>query len=204
MGVCVRKISKSKWPPEEVLQEKSDEEILPFLKADALTSCLRTSKDELSLWTVENTSEVEIKKAILALITNSRLERLDRIQVVYFEENDVENLGLTLKKSPGDTVISNYTDLHQDMTGLTYDKMGKVSKLITSAIRDKRVKKYKEKELGDMLLEAIKSGLVEQKKLHMLLQHKLGLNVINSHGESMVLDENDNFVRVEIVSTHSE
>ena len=56
MVVCVRKINKSKWPAEETLAGKTDEEILPFLKADALTSCLRTSKDELSLWTVENTS----------------------------------------------------------------------------------------------------------------------------------------------------
>ena len=47
MGVCVRKISKSKWPSEEILAGKTDEEVLPFLKADALTSCLRTSKDEL-------------------------------------------------------------------------------------------------------------------------------------------------------------
>ena len=40
MGVCVRKISKSKWPDEEVLDKQTDEAILPLLKADALTSCL--------------------------------------------------------------------------------------------------------------------------------------------------------------------
>ena len=137
MGVCVRKINKSKWPTEEILAEKKDEEVLPILKADALTSCLRTSKDELSLWTVENTSDNEIKKAILALITNSRLERLDRIYVVYFDEDKVKQAGLTLKKSPGDTVISTYTNLHQDMTELNYERMGKVSALITSALRDK-------------------------------------------------------------------
>ena len=48
MVVCVRKINKSKCPAEETLAGKTDEEILAFLKADALTSCLRTSKDELS------------------------------------------------------------------------------------------------------------------------------------------------------------
>ena len=142
-----------------------------------MTSCLRTSKDELSLWTVENTSDNEIKKAILALITNSRLERLDRIYVVYFDEDKVKQAGLTLKKSPGDTVISTYTNLHQDMTELNYERMGKVSALITSALRDKRIKTYTEKVLREMLLDAIKSKLVDQKKLHMLLQHKLGLSV---------------------------
>lgn len=197
MGVCVRKISKSKWPSEEILAGKTDEEVLPFLKADALTSCLRTSKDELSLWTVENTTDEEIKKAILALITNSRLERLDRIQVVYFDEDKVKQSGLTLKKSPGDTVISTYTNLHQDMTELNYERMGKVSALITSALRDKKIKKYNEKELSKMLLDAIQSGLVEQKKLHMFLQHKLGLSVVNLNGEPMLLNEDGNFIKAE-------
>lgn len=195
MGVCVRKISKSKWPDEEVLVNHTDEAILPLLKADALTSCLRTSKDELSLWTVENTSEEEIEKAILALITNSRLERLDRIQVVYFDEDNVRELGLTLKKSPGDTVINTYTNLHQDMIELNFEKMGKVSALITSALRDKRIKKYNEKKLTSLLNSAIESGLVEQKKLHMLLQHKLGLDVINSNGEAMILHEDGYFIK---------
>ena len=195
MGVCVRKISKSKWPDEEVLDKQTDEAILPLLKADALTSCLRTSQDELSLWTVENTNEEEIEKAILALITNSRLERLDRIQVVYFDEDNVKQLGLTLKKSPGDTVISTYTNLHQDMIELNFEKMGKVSALITSALRDKRIKKYNEKKLTALLTRAIESGLVEHKKLHMLLQHKLGLDVINSNGEAMTLHEDGYFIK---------
>ena len=201
MGVCVRKINKSKWPTEEILAEKKDEEVLPILKADALTSCLRTSKDELSLWTVENTSDNEIKKAILALITNSRLERLDRIYVVYFDEDKVKQAGLTLKKSPGDTVISTYTNLHQDMTELNYERMGKVSALITSASRDKRIKTYTEKVLREMLLDAIKSKLVDQKKLHMLLQHKLGLSVVNQNGESMFLNDDGHFIKAEETST---
>lgn len=194
MGICVRKISKSKWPAEEILADKSDEEILPLLKADALTSCLRTSKDELSLWTVEDTTEEEIEKAILALITNSRLERLDRIQVVYFDEDKVKEAGLTLKRSLGDTVVTTYANLHQDMVDLNYEKMGVVSSLITSALRDKRIKVYNEKKLAEILKKAIESGLLEQKKLHMSLQYKLGLEVLNSAGEIMRINEEGQFV----------
>lgn len=195
MGVCVRKINKSKWPSEEELKNKSDEEILPTLKADALTSCLRTSKDELSLWTVENTSDVEIEKAILALITNSRLERLNTIHIVYFDETFVRALGLELKVSAGDTVISTYEELHQDLIELNFHKLGQVSSLITSALRERRVKRYNEKRLKELLINAINDGLVEQKKLHMLLQHKLELSVINSNGEPMELHDNGIFVK---------
>ena len=73
--------------------------------------------------------------------------------------------------------------------------MGKVSALITSALRDKRIKKYNEKKLTSLLTNAIDSGLVEQKKLHMLLQHKLGLDVINSNGEAMTLNEDGYFIK---------
>ncbi|HGW8299013.1 TPA: hypothetical protein ACNRNA_003693 [Acinetobacter baumannii] len=90
MTIFVRKISKAKWPSEEEIAEKAlDSEIIPFVRADALTTCLKTSQNTLSVWAVENCTDAEIEKAILALITNTKLERLNRIQIVYFsKEND--------------------------------------------------------------------------------------------------------------------
>lgn len=195
MTIFVRKINKSKWPSEEDLESKNDAEILPMLKADALTSCLRTSQNELSLWAVKDATEEEIEKAILALITNSRLERLDRIQVVYFEENAINELGVNLKKSPGDTVISTYAELHQDMIELNYEKLGKVNCLITSALRENKIKKYNEKYLTNILKKAIASGLVDQKKLHVSLQYKLGLQVYDVNGNEMILNDEGYFVK---------
>ncbi|MFX4420202.1 hypothetical protein ABTA42_19415, partial [Acinetobacter baumannii] len=85
MTIFVRKISKAKWPSEEEIAEKAlDSEIIPFVRADALTTCLKTSQNTLSVWAVENCTDAEIEKAILALITNTKLERLNRIQIVYF------------------------------------------------------------------------------------------------------------------------
>ncbi|MCA4148535.1 hypothetical protein LDY24_17900, partial [Acinetobacter baumannii] len=54
MTIFVRKISKAKWPSEEEIAEKAlDSEIIPFVRADALTTCLKTSQNTLSVWTVE-------------------------------------------------------------------------------------------------------------------------------------------------------
>lgn len=194
MSIFVRKITKSKWPSEEILATNSDIAILPKLKADALTSCLRTSKDELSLWAIKDITDDELNKAILALITNSRLERIDTLQVVYFDEKTVNDLGIELKKSPGDTVISMYADLHQDMTQLTHEKLSKVCTLITSSIRDGRVKKFNERTLTSLLINAIKSNLVDQKKLHMALQHRLGLGVLDENGNKMKISTNGDFI----------
>nr|EKU5176985.1 hypothetical protein [Acinetobacter baumannii]EKW2555511.1 hypothetical protein [Acinetobacter baumannii] len=53
MTIFVRKISKAKWPSEEEIAEKAlDSEIIPFVRADALTTCLKTSQNTLSVWAV--------------------------------------------------------------------------------------------------------------------------------------------------------
>ncbi|VCX12031.1 hypothetical protein BANRA_00581 [Acinetobacter baumannii] len=45
MTIFVRKISKAKWPSEEEIAEKAlDSEIIPFVRADALTTCLKLLK----------------------------------------------------------------------------------------------------------------------------------------------------------------
>ena len=48
-----------------------------------------------------------------------------------------------------------------------------------------------------MLIDSIESGLVDQKKLHMFLQYKLGLNVLNINGESMLLNDDGNFIKAD-------
>ena len=46
-----------------------------------------------------------------------------------------------------------------------------------------------------MLKKAIASGLVDQKKLHMSLQYKLGLQVYDVNGNEMILNDEGYFVK---------
>lgn len=175
MTFFVRKISKAKWPSEEEIAETPlDTDIIPSVRADALTTCLKTSQNTLSVWAVENSSDEEIEKAILALITNAKLERLNRIQVVYFSKEDVINLGLPLEETDGDTVIESLSKLHNDLIDLNYEKLGKVSQLIISSLRTESVKTYNERKLKEILLKAIENKVVDQNLLHPSLQARLG------------------------------
>lgn len=198
MSVFVRKINKSKWPSQEDLSSKCDEEILPALKADALTSCLRTSNNELSVWVVEDASKDEINKAVLALITNQKLERLDRMHIVYFEGADLEILKIDAQNSPGETIINEYKDLHKNITELNYEKIGKVCTIITSSLRKGLTFSYPERELKNLILNAINSQLIDQKKLHMSLQQKLGLPVLDKNGDQMIKNSDGVFVKQDI------
>ncbi|EHU3347470.1 hypothetical protein AXY20_RS09525 [Acinetobacter baumannii] len=197
MTIFVRKISKAKWPSEEEIAEKAlDSEIIPSVRADALTTCLKTSQNTLSVWAVENSSDEEIEKAILALITNAKLERLNRIQVVYFSKDDVTRLDLPLEATDGDTVIESLSKLHNDLTDLNYEKLGKVSELIISSLRSESVRTYNEKTLKNMLLKAIKEGVVDQKLLHPALQFKLGLPAVyDQNGDELIKQENGDFLK---------
>ncbi|MGY6136920.1 hypothetical protein ACWYAC_14540 [Acinetobacter baumannii] len=197
MTIFVRKISKAKWPSEEEIAEKAlDSEIIPFVRADALTTCLKTSQNTLSFWAVENCTDAEIEKAILALITNTKLERLNRIQIVYFSKEDVDSLGLPIAVTEGDTIIESLSKLHNDLVDLNYEKLGKVSQLIISSLRSESVRTYNERKLKDMLLKAINEGIVDQKLLHPSLQSKLGLPVLDQNGNALIKQENGEFVKV--------
>lgn len=197
MTIFVRKISKAKWPSEEEIAEKAlDSEIIPFVRADALTTCLKTSQNTLSAWAVENCTDAEIEKAILALITNTKLERLNRIQIVYFSKEDVDSLGLPIAVTEGDTIIESLSKLHNDLVDLNYEKLGKVSQLIISSLRSESVRTYNERKLKDMLLKAINEGIVDQKLLHPSLQSKLGLPVLDQNGNALIKQENGEFVKV--------
>ncbi|MDC5054800.1 hypothetical protein OHW28_17675 [Acinetobacter baumannii] len=197
MTIFVRKISKAKWPSEEEIAAKeSDLDIIPSVRADALTTCLKTSQNTLSVWAVENSTDEEIEKAILALITNAKLERLNRIQVVYFSKEDVISLGLPLEATDGDTVIDSLSKLHNDLIDLNYEKLGKVSQLIISSLRSENLKTYNENKLKNILLKAIKEEIVDQKLLHPSLQDKLGLPVYDQNGNKLVKQENGEFLEV--------
>ncbi|EPE3384094.1 hypothetical protein ACSH5E_002942 [Acinetobacter baumannii] len=197
MTIFVRKISKAKWPSEEEIAEKAlDSEIIPFVRADALTTCLKTSQNTSSVWAVENCTDAEIEKAILALITNTKLERLNRIQIVYFSKEDVDSLGLPIAVTEGDTIIESLSKLHNDLVDLNYEKLGKVSQLIISSLRSESVRTYNERKLKDMLLKAINEGIVDQKLLHPSLQSKLGLPVLDQNGNALIKQENGEFVKV--------
>ncbi|MDT8073244.1 hypothetical protein ACLDV6_16590 [Acinetobacter baumannii] len=190
-------LSKAKWPSEEEIAEKAlDSEIIPFVRADALTTCLKTSQNTLSVWAVENCTDAEIEKAILALITNTKLERLNRIQIVYFSKEDVDSLGLPIAVTEGDTIIESLSKLHNDLVDLNYEKLGKVSQLIISSLRSESVRTYNERKLKDMLLKAINEGIVDQKLLHPSLQSKLGLPVLDQNGNALIKQENGEFVKV--------
>ena len=126
MKYYVRKITLTKFPkPPQTSYE------IPLLKADAVAD-IRTYNDGLSIWEIESDSADAIDKAILALVTSSKQNKFDKIDVVVFSEDDIASRGLLLEKENGDTAVFDLRETHHNIVGLTYGSLSKVLEMISN------------------------------------------------------------------------
>lgn len=154
MTNLVRKISRAKWKNAVDGGE---------IGADAITSCLRTSKNTLSTWRISE--EKELPEAVLAIV--SGLERIDTIDVVWLDRSSLEKYGLGCENTPesGITPIDELKDRHIDITNLTYNSLGIVANEVVCGIRDNRYKRVSAKDIKKMLKAAIDIGRLQEERL---------------------------------------
>ncbi len=151
MSFLVRKINRAKW------QNKIDGDV----QADAITNCLKTSQNKLSLWHIE--TEAEIDKAVLAIVANQ--EHLDSIDVVTLEEASLKKDSLKIVESDGKTPVKSLIHTHRDIIELNFTKLGKVKDLILEKVNNSKSKRYTILQLKTILDGAIQNGLIEKDDL---------------------------------------
>jgi len=98
-----RKITRSKWDPKPYTGEG--------VRADAITSCLRTQEDSLSFWRC-NHDPLDVKEVILALALGEKRDRLDKIEIVLLEQKRLISDGFVFKPTDGDTLVSDLRARH--------------------------------------------------------------------------------------------
>jgi hypothetical protein len=122
MPLLIRRINRVKW--EQIVNTGIDKDV----SADAITNCLKTFNNDLSVWHIE--SDKDLEKAILALITGRSQTKLSTLHIVIIDETVALNKGLSLSNTNGDTVVKELINTHKDLTNLTYSKLGIVKDLI--------------------------------------------------------------------------
>lgn len=177
MPLLVRRINRAKWDQIADTTEVSSNSILriynkctKFFKkdtdvsADAITNCLRTTHNDLSVWHIDSGAEIE--KAILALITGSSQTKLSTLHIVMIEEENALNKGIKLANTAGDTVVKDLINNHKDLTNLTYSKLGVVKDLILDCIKENNTKLYTKKQLQVIIKKALADGVLNKIDLH--------------------------------------
>ena len=152
MSLLVRKISRAKWP------EKNSTIKIDNLQADAVSE-LRTSKNTLSFWAIDNVSE--LKNAVVALAVAPLASRLEKIDVIWIDDKDLTQLGIEIEPTKGVTAAIEYADTHRDVCNLTYSSLGIMAKAVMDAIHAGRHERIGKKEVKDYVKEALLNGYID-------------------------------------------
>lgn len=154
MPLLIRRINRAKW---ECIEAND-------VSADAITNCLKTYQNDLSVWRIN--SETELDDAILALITGAKQTKLSTLHYVIINEEIVTNKGLNLKTTLGDTSAECLKEKHRDISNLTYTKLGIIKDIILESIRKNDSNFLTKVQLRKLIKEAIESGKLLKEKLN--------------------------------------
>ncbi|MDR3160322.1 MAG: hypothetical protein LBU28_01755 [Spirochaetaceae bacterium] len=154
MPLLIRKIEEQKWRQNDILHGAE-------VSADAITGCLRTYQNTLSLWKVE--SEEEINDAVLAIV--SFFDKADTIDIVKIDPALLEEKSLKYEPSIGKTAYTYFENRHFDLIELSYKKLGFVADVIVSCLRNNKNQRFYRKEIKNLIREGLDTGKIDKKDL---------------------------------------
>lgn len=152
MSYLVRKITMSKW--------SISDDPRP-VNADAITQCLKTTKNTLSFWKVDSPADIE--QGVLAIAAAN--DRLDTIDIVIIEEKHFLERGIEIHTTPGQTVCVDLVDTHRDLAELNITHLGYVSDAIAEQIRNGSTERYTLTKLKALIQGALDTGRLKYELL---------------------------------------
>jgi hypothetical protein len=164
MGFFVRKISKGKW------RSDSNE---PVIKADALTSCLRTSGNTLSFWRIDDLAQIEEAKLAIAA-SNSNLDTFD---IVVFSTAEMEAFGAPIVETLGQTACTDLASRHRDLSELNSDHLIRLSYAVLDKVQKNDVDRVTTPKLKVMMANAAANDRLDLSLLSDSVKIKIGLPV---------------------------
>ncbi len=150
----IRKVSLAKW--KGCLENDAD-----YISADAVTACLRTTKNSLSVWKAD--SEEEVKCALLALAAS--LQRLDAIEYVILNEDDLISGNLGIENTEVDIPVNTPKELHHDIINLDHGTLKVVANLIKKEVSAEKHARLSRSQAKKILIEAINKDFIKKEKL---------------------------------------
>lgn len=164
MSFLVRKIEYSKWTQNDILKGEQP-------SADAITNCMRTFNNTLSVWAIANTGELE--DAVLAIA--SQFDHVETADFLILETSMIENKAIEIKYTPGKTPYSSFVSNHRDIVNLNYERLGFVAGAIVESIKLQYNKRFTRSKIKGILQQGIKSGKIQPDTLKESVLKRLSL-----------------------------
>ena len=128
------------------------------IPADAVTIDLRTRDNSLSFWQCNSGRADEIDNAALAIAAGR--ERLDKLEIIWLDEEKVRADGQALRDSEGRTPVSDMVDSHIDLVDLNYNLLGVVARRVVNAIEENRYRRLTRTRVKRLIASAIEQGRI--------------------------------------------
>lgn len=170
MAYYVRKIARSKWQENQLsADEKQAIEEVKSIKADAITNCIKTTGNKLSLWKVEE--KRDLIDDIIPLIIG--FERPDTCDIIYISDTMLAEEEIDLEQSPDDAniPIEELKKYHYNAIVKDYEGLGKFGKIILKSLNNH--KRFKGKEVKIKLKDMLKNHEIEENMISEKLYEKI-------------------------------
>jgi len=149
MPFLVRKVERAKWAQNDLSNGDP-------VSADAITNCMKTRDNSLSVWEIEESEDLE--KAVLAIASDGR--HIDTMDFVILKLDDLENKRIEVSSEPASTPVSEFNSNHRNILKLNYGSLGTVAELIAKEHICGSVHRFTHGRLVQMLASAAASGLL--------------------------------------------
>lgn len=151
--LLARVISRAKWEQKKWMDEGQ-------ISADAVTADLRTQNNSLSFWRCADGTDEEINNVALAIAAGR--DKIDKVEIVLIDDEDLKTDGQTIKTSDGRTPVESLVRLHVDVTQLDYCRLGKVARRVASAVAADQCHRIPKNRIAKLLVTAITVGEILQ------------------------------------------
>ena len=170
MAYYVRKISRSKWQ-EDPLSADEEKALLEVKKvaADAVTNCIKTTGNKLSLWRVEE--KWDSIDDIIPLIVG--FERPDTCDIIYISDEVFLQEGIVIEQSSEDanTPIEELKQYHYNAIVEDYEGVGKFARIVLRSLDNH--KRFKGKEVKTKLREMLDRQEIDREMISDKLYEKI-------------------------------
>jgi hypothetical protein len=163
----IRKIDGPKWGKHDIAKGISS------VSADLITKDLKTESDKLSLWCPDDDSDSCIEDAVLALACSSKSKSIESIDIIKIDKKAIEDKGLSLIQSEGNTCYHGYKNKHYDLMGLTYESLGYFAELIIE--NKSAIERIEKRRLKSIIKNGIDTEKVKTQDLDSHIVESLNL-----------------------------
>lgn len=160
--MLIRKIDKAKWLNGDTPREPPS--------ADAITNDLRTSKNTLSVWRIND--EKELEEAVLAIVSGQ--DHLETIDVVMLDDDFFVKCSIATETTKGQTPVADLVDTHRDVCQLDFWTIGMVAEHIVENIKKNKLKRFTKAKLKQIIQNAIAKKRIELSDLTEDIRKKMG------------------------------